>query len=63
MFWADNEVGLPTLLARLEEFHTRYPSDYYAPSKLLRTCVALDVGVQEYYRQGLHNGGEGKAKL
>ena len=63
MFWADNEVGLPTLLARLEEFHTRYPSDYYAPSKLLRTCVALDVSVQEYYSQGLHKGGEGKAKL
>lgn len=60
MFWADNEVGLPKLLARLEEFHDRYPSDYYAPSKLLRKCVALDVGVQEYYRKGLHKEGGGK---
>jgi len=57
MFWADNEVGLPKLLARLEEFHTRYPSDYYVPSKLLRKCVELDVGVQEYYRRGLHKEG------
>jgi len=63
MFWADNEVGLPTLLQKLEEFHKRYPSDYYVPSKLLRTCVALDVGVQEYYRKGMHKGGDGKAKL
>lgn len=65
MFWVDNEVGLPTLLAKLEEFHKRYPSEYYAPSKLLKTCVALDVGVQEYYRKGMHKGGDAarKAKL
>ena len=66
MFWVDNEVGLPTLLAKLEEFHKRYPSEYYAASKLLKTCVALDVGVQEYYRKGMHKGGDAasrKAKL
>lgn len=55
MFWADNEVGLPRLLSRLEEFHTMYPgSTYFIPSKLLKRCVAMGVTVEEYYQKGLN---------
>ena len=54
MFWADNYVGLSVLLRELETFHNMYPdSEYYRPSALLRRCVDLGVGVQEYYRKGL----------
>ena len=54
MFWADNYVGLPVLLRELETFHKMYPdSEYFRPSQLLRRCVELGVGVQEYYRKGL----------
>jgi len=52
MYWADNEVGLGNLLAKLEEFYKRYPgSMYFKPSELLKKCVALRVGVHEYYSQ------------
>jgi hypothetical protein len=55
MFWADNYVGLPVLLRELETFHKMHPdSEYFRPSQLLRRCVELGVGVQEYYRKGLH---------
>ncbi len=54
MFWADNYVGLSVLLRELETFHKMYPgSEYFRPSALLRRCVDLGVGVQEYYRKGL----------
>lgn len=54
MFWADNYVGLPVLLRELEMFHQMYPdSEYFRPSQLLRRCVQLGMGVQEYYRKGL----------
>ena len=56
MFWADNYVGLPALLRELEAFHKLYPdSEYFRPSALLRRCVDLGMGVQEYYRRGLAN--------
>jgi 3-hydroxyacyl-CoA dehydrogenase len=54
MFWADNYVGLSQILKELERFHQMYPnSEYFRPSELLRKCVDLNVGVQEYYRKGL----------
>jgi 3-hydroxyacyl-CoA dehydrogenase len=54
MFWADNYVGLPQILKELERFHQMYPnSEYFQPSELLRKCVELNVGVQEYYTKGL----------
>lgn len=50
MFWADNHVGLPQIMTKLEELHSLYPgSDYFIPSELLRKCVGMGVGVQEYY--------------
>ena len=53
MFWADNYVGLPKMLDELEKFHRMCPgSDYFRPSALLRKCVSLGIGVQEYYRKG-----------
>jgi hypothetical protein len=56
MFWADNYVGLPMILNELEKFHRMHPnSEYYRPSELLRKCVTMGVGVQEYYRQGVVN--------
>jgi 3-hydroxyacyl-CoA dehydrogenase len=55
MYWADHEVGLQHLLARLREFSRQFPeTDYYKPSKLLETCVAMGLKVEEYYARGLH---------
>ena len=53
MFWADNYIGLPTILNDLEKFHQMCPgSDYFDPSNLLKKCVSMGVGVQEYYKKG-----------
>ena len=50
MYYADNFVGLPSILSKLEEFSKAFPgSDYYIPSKLLRNCVENKVGVQKHY--------------
>ena len=55
MYWADNEIGLSYLLSRLRDFYKQFPStDYYKPSKLLETCVMMDLTVQEYYKRDLH---------
>ena len=55
MFWADNEIGLPYLLARLEHFHRQFPgSEYYKPSRLLEECVQQDMTVEEYFKRGMH---------
>ena len=55
MYWADNEIGLPYLLGRLEEMNDNFPgSTYYKPSALLRTCVRLGVTVEDYYEKGLN---------
>jgi 3-hydroxyacyl-CoA dehydrogenase/enoyl-CoA hydratase/carnithine racemase len=52
MYWADHDVGLPTLLSKLQEFYRRYScTDHYKPSSLLVQCVALGITVEEYYRQ------------
>ena len=49
MYWAENEVGLPNLLASLESYYEQYPgSSYFKPSELLRQCVSMNLGVQEY---------------
>eukprot|EP00578_Thalassiosira_sp_NH16_P010626 CAMPEP_0181114232 /NCGR_PEP_ID=MMETSP1071-20121207/20767_1 /TAXON_ID=35127 /ORGANISM="Thalassiosira sp., Strain NH16" /LENGTH=761 /DNA_ID=CAMNT_0023198315 /DNA_START=63 /DNA_END=2344 /DNA_ORIENTATION=+ len=46
MFWADNYVGLPKILGELEKFHHMHPgSEYFRPSKLLRECVGIGLGV------------------
>lgn len=51
MFWADNEIGLPYLLARLEHFHRQFPgSDYFTPSRLLEECVQQRVTVEKYFK-------------
>lgn len=55
MFWANNEIGLSHLLARLAHFHRQFPgSEYYKPSRLLEECVQLDVTVDEYFKKGMH---------
>ena len=52
MFWADNEVGLPHLLKTLRGLYKEYPgSEWFKPSKLLETCVKMDVTVDEYYKK------------
>ena len=54
MWWADNEVGLPYLLERLEDFAKQFPdTPYYIPSELLKKCVTLKVKVEDYYNLGL----------
>jgi 3-hydroxyacyl-CoA dehydrogenase len=61
MFWADNQVGLPTLLDKLETFSRQFPeTDHYEPSALLRRCVGLGVTVEEYYSRGLHQSQQSK---
>jgi len=53
MFYADNHVGLPKILSELEKFHEVHPSsEYFRPSELLRKCVGMGLGVQEYYNNG-----------
>jgi len=53
MFWADNYVGLSKILSELDKFHSMHPgSEYFRPSKLLRKCVSMGMGVQEYYSNG-----------
>ena len=55
MFWADNEVGLPQLLSKLQEFAKEYPeTEHFVPSKLLEKCVQMGVTVEEYYAKGLY---------
>ena len=52
MFYADT-YGLPKILLELERFYQMHPdSDYFHPSALLKKCVGMDIGVQEYYRNG-----------
>lgn len=56
MFWADNEVGLPALLATLRDFASQFPEEeHFVPSKLLKNCVQMDVTVDEYYAKGLQH--------
>lgn len=55
MHWADHQVGLPTLLNKLQEFHRQYPdTDHYEPSKLLQKCVEQGMAVEDYCEQGQH---------
>jgi 3-hydroxyacyl-CoA dehydrogenase len=54
MWWADNEVGLSYLLKRLEQFAVEFPdTHYYAPSELLKKCVAMNMTMEEYFNLGL----------
>ena len=64
MFWADNYVGLPKILGELEKFHHMHPgSEYFRPSKLLRECVGIGLGVQEYYSSGYAKTLKSESKL
>lgn len=64
MFWADHEVGLKKLLTALQKFSRQFPTtDYYVPSKLLETCVAMDMTVEKYYALGLNKKTKAIAKL
>lgn len=64
MFWADHVVGLKYLLSRLEDFARQFPeTPYFVPSALLRTCVAMDIKVEKYYKLGLHKANAKKSKL
>lgn len=55
MYWIDNEVGLPYFLKRLQELSKEFPgSAHYIPSKLLEKCVALGIGLEDFYAKGLH---------
>ncbi len=63
MFWADNYVGLPEILSELEKlYQMNENSDYFRPSKLLRRCVEMGLGVQEYYRNGYAAESQGAIK-
>jgi len=62
MHFADHGVGLPKLLKKLQEFNAKYPgSDYYTPSRLLKECVGMGIGVQEYYDKKMRQ--KAKSKL
>ena len=64
MFWGDHEVGLKKLLTALQKLSRQFPTtDYYVPSKLLETCVALDMTVEKYYALGLHKKNKAISKL
>lgn len=64
MFWADNYIGLPSILSELEKFHQMHPdSEYFRPSKLLQECVGMGMGVQEYYAKGHAQQNAIKSKL
>lgn len=64
MFWADNGAGLPTILAELNKFHQMHPgSEYFRPSALLKKCVDMGIGVQEYYKKGHANPKSAMSKL
>lgn len=53
MFWADNYAGLANILAELNKLHQLYPgSEYFRPGDLLKKCVSMEIGVQEYYNLG-----------
>lgn len=55
MFWADNEVGLPQLLKKLQIFAREFPeTDHFVPSQLLKRCVQMGVTVEEYYANEMH---------
>lgn len=55
MYWADHQVGLEYMLSRLQKFAKQYPdTDYYEPSKLLETCVTMQVTVEQYYELGIN---------
>ena len=61
MFCADN-YGLPNILSELEKLYQMYPnSEYFRPSALLKKCVSMGIGVQEYYKSGHAN--HNKSKL
>jgi 3-hydroxyacyl-CoA dehydrogenase len=54
MYWADHDVGLPRLLQVLRMLSRQFPdTPHYVPSRLLEDCVARQLTVEEYYRQGL----------
>ena len=64
MYWADHEVGLKHLLDSLLKFSRQFPeTDYYKPSKLLETCVAMNLTVEEFYARGLHKENSASSKL
>ena len=55
MHWADHQVGLEYMLRRLQTFAKKFPdTDYYQPSKLLETCVTMQVTVEQYYELGIN---------
>ena len=55
MYWADHQVGLEYILSRLNAFAKQFPeTDYYQPSKLLETCVTMQVTVEQYYELGIN---------
>jgi len=64
MYWADNEIGLPRLLATLQEFSRRFPdTEHFVPSKLLEECVRLGVTVETYYKKRMHDKGAPRSRL
>jgi 3-hydroxyacyl-CoA dehydrogenase len=64
MYWADHEVGLKHLLTRLQEISEQFPdTEYYKPSKLLKTCVMMDLTIEKYYELGLHKKHSASSKL
>ena len=64
MYWADHEIGLKRILSRLEEFSKLFPTtNYYVPSRLLQTCVQMNLTVEKYYEKGFHRTNSTHSKL
>ena len=57
MRWADEEIGLPRLLRKLQELQETFAnpaSEHFVPSKLLCKCVDAGLTLREYYDIGRH---------
>ena len=62
MYWADNDIGLATILQQLEQLSRKFPcTEHFVPSKLLRSCVKEGITVEEYCHK--RSGGFGRTKL
>lgn len=47
-FWAENEVGLATVLATLEKYHAKYPTQQWLkPASLLVNAVNSKCSIKK----------------
>lgn len=51
MYWADQVVGLPTVLQRIQHYHQLFPErSYWQPADLLTKLVAKKLSLFEFDR-------------